>query len=543
MMILTQTDLVEYSRHIFIRMGLLALLLLVVLPGCSNRAGLDRPRPVISTDLKNPLGSLEDSELRRKREQFDPDHYDNVYHSDFNNIWQRIVSLYALPEEWNTRIEREMRAFLKQPGFLERTQLRAEPYLFEIVDQIERQGIPGEFALLPIVESAFQPYAYSPADASGIWQFIPSTARLYGLEQNWWYDGRRDIYAATRAAIRYLKKLNDDFNGDWLLALAAYNCGEGTVQNAINRNLRRRRPTDFWSLDLPRETRSYVPRLLAVSKLFANAERYGTRLLPIKDRPYFKNITVTSQVDLKMAAELAEISMHKLYLLNPGYNQWATSPYGPHRLLIPVENARILFGKMDQLSEATKVQWRRHRVNQGDSLKSIAENYGTLVANIQKANKLTAANLTPGNHLIVPVSDVELQHHNYSPNPNALGFGGSTAQALRKVYYKVRRGDTLSVIAQRHSVRLSSLLKWNRLNRRSLIHPGKNLVIWKNQAGRMRLTSYGTKNYTIRKGDSLYVIARRFNVSISSLRQLNRTTIGKYLIPGQKIKIPGRPAS
>ncbi|MGR9106785.1 MAG: LysM peptidoglycan-binding domain-containing protein [Gammaproteobacteria bacterium] len=464
------------------------------------------------------------------------------YRSRFANIWQRIISLYALPGVDNAAVDQELQWFLRNPDYADRVQLRAEPYLFEIVEQLEEQGIPGEFALLPVVESAFQPYAYSPANASGIWQFIPETARRYGLKQNWWYDGRRDIYAATQAAIRYLKKLNNDFDGDWLLSLAAYNCGEGAVQNAINWNYRRGYPTDFWSLKLPRETRSYVPRLLAVSRIFANAERYGIRLRPIPDRPYLKKITVASQIDLKMAAELAGISMNKLYQLNPGYNQWASDPYGPHRLLIPTENARIFTEKVDKLSEITKVQWRRHRIQHGDSIQSIAEDYGTSVDNIRKANHLTTAYLEPGAHLIVPLSDDELDHYNFFPNPNTPRPSAAPRRAAKrssgKIVYTVRRGDTLASIARRHGVSLGTLAKWNRINPRSVLRYGKRLTIWAGHApGRKKTAAYGLRSYTVRKGDSLTQIARRFNVSVADLRKWNHLKPKKYIVPGQRIKV------
>lgn len=535
---------VENSRRLSVKLGLTAFLLITLLFGCSQKTTKDHPtqEPGVSgSQLYNNWTGLENvGRPRHEKRQ-------KGYQSKYDNIWQRIISLYKIPRVYNSQIQKEMRWYLNNRDYLDRVQSRAEPYLFEIVDQIEKEGIPGEFALLPVVESAFQPYAYSPARASGIWQFIPSTGRLYGLKQNWWYDGRRDVYAATQAAIRYLRKLNNDFDGDWLLALAAYNCGEGKVQSAINKNLRRRRRTDFWSLKLPRETRGYVPRLLAVSRLFANAKQYGIRLRPIPDRPYFKKITVASQIDLKLAAELAGISMTKLYQLNPGFNQWATDPYGPHRLLIPIENADPFNDQLEKLSKAQKVQWRRHRIRRGDSLLSIANRYGTSVTNLQKANRLTKTHLEPGTHLIVPLSDEQLAHYNYFPNPNTpkrRPIKRKRRNSKKKFYYKVRRGDSLSKIARRYSVSLKSLAKWNRRSTRSVIHPGERLAIWSRSGSpRKRSKGYRFRRYTVKKGDSLSIIARRFNVSVANLRKWNRPKLGKYLIPGQKIKVRTRPTS
>ncbi|MGH8497608.1 MAG: LysM peptidoglycan-binding domain-containing protein [Methylococcales bacterium] len=506
-----------------------------------------------------------------------PDVEDMVHshRSKFKTVWEHILSLYKIPPVHHPQVYQEMQWFLRNREHLDRVQQRAEPFLFEIVDQLEKQRIPGEFALLPIIESAFQPYAYSRAHASGIWQFIPSTGRRYGLQQDWWYDGRRDIYAATQAAIRYLRKLHGDFNGDWLLALAAYNCGEGAVQNAIDRNFRNDLPTDFWSLKLPQETRGYVPRLLAVSKLFADARRYGIRLRPIPDRPYFKRITVASQIDLKMAANLAGISLHKLYQLNPGYNQWASAPQGPHRLLIPMENAKIFSGKIDNLSDVTGVQWRRHRVNPGDSLESIAEIYGASVANIQKANNLRTASLETGSHVIVPLTDQELLHYNYFPNPNMskrsiASRGGSkrglakrvlrsgkSRRASEKTLYTVRRGDTLSKIAKRYSVNSKDLAKWNRIGKRPTVRAGTKIAVWytghgsksglkkaasKRKSNRVasksrKAASKAVANYTVKKGDSLTKLARRYNVSVTDLRKWNGRKKGKTLLAGQRLKI------
>ncbi|MGH8557875.1 MAG: LysM peptidoglycan-binding domain-containing protein [Methylococcales bacterium] len=547
----------EYNCCFSFRVGALALLLLVMLPGCSQKAALKRSASDVDRSGLFGLSANRDSDRTGFGNvgQPIPIVKDKIYQSKFDTIWQHIVSLYGLGPVHNSQIDREMQWFLKNPDYMDRVQLRAESYLFEIVDQLEKQKIPGEFAFLPVIESAFQPYAYSPAHASGIWQFIPSTARRYGLKQDWWYDGRRDIYAATQAAIRYLRKLNNDFNGDWLLALASYNCGEGAVQNAINRNLRSDRPTDFWSLDLPQETRGYVPRLLAVSKLFANSERYGIRLRPISDRPYLKKITVASQIDLKMAAELAGISMHKLYELNPGYNQWASAPQGPHRLLIPMENARIFSEKVDRLSEVTKVQWCRHRIDYGDSIESIAENYGASVDNIKKANNLTTTSLEPGTHLIVPLSDQELPHYNYFPNPNTpkrslanLRLPGRQLPSRKlqgsrsKIVYTVRRGDTLAKIARRYAVSLKDLANWNRLGKRLVIRPGTRLAVWTRGSKITKPATYGFRNYTVRKGDSLSKVARRYKVSLTDLRKWNALKKSKSLISGQKLKVRNRSA-
>ena len=221
------------------------------------------------------------------------------------DIWERIRQGYQLSTAnvENPRVQQELKWYASHPAYLERVEERAGPYLFFIVEEIDKRGMPMELALLPVVESAFRPFAYSPGRAAGIWQFIPSTGKMYGLKQNWWYDGRRDVISATHAALDYLQSLAKQFDGDWELALAAYNSGAGRVRSAIRRNKKKGRSGDYWSLDLPRETEGYVPRLLALSQLVADPERYGNTLSAIPNEPYFEAVNIETQLDLAMAAQ------------------------------------------------------------------------------------------------------------------------------------------------------------------------------------------------------------------------------------------------
>ncbi len=261
----------------------------------------------------------------------------------YDNLWDRLFDRFDLPAVSHQDIDREFNWFLNHPAYIERVQSRAEPFLYSIVKQLEKQNMPGELALLPVIESAFQPHVVSPAHAAGIWQFIPATGRHYGLKQSHSYDGRRDIYASTRAAIKYLKKLHNDFNGDWLLAVAGYNCGEGAVARAIQRNAARGLPTDFWSLDLPQETRTYVPRLLAVARLFADSEQYGFSLRPIPNQALYKTVKMNNQVDLALAANAADISLDRLFELNPGFKRQQVDFDGSYRLFIPAHKKIVDF--------------------------------------------------------------------------------------------------------------------------------------------------------------------------------------------------------
>jgi membrane-bound lytic murein transglycosylase D len=330
-------------------MSLLALLL----PSCASK-----PNNLKALTPEPRLGAASDEAARggrsKKEKRAAPG-------SEYDTLWERMFSLYALPKVEHRAVDREVSWFINHPDYLKRAQRRAEPFLYTIVRQLEKQKMPGELALLPIVESAFQPHAVSPARAAGIWQFIPETGRRYGLKRSRSYDGRRDVYASTRAAIKYLKKLNKDFNGDWLLAVAAYNCGEGAVAKAIQRNEARNLPTDFWSLDLPEETKAYVPRLLAVSKVFANAEEYAVDLHYIPNEAIFKPVKVSSQLDLALAADAADMSLEQMLELNPGFKRQHTDIEGSYRLFVPADKSRqfkkelarlAMGGQFDSHSEA-----------------------------------------------------------------------------------------------------------------------------------------------------------------------------------------------
>lgn len=268
-----------------------------------------------------------------------------------DTVWERLLSLYSLPKIENERIDREIDWYLNHPNALNTIQQRAEPYLHLILDEIEAKNIPGELALLPVVESAFVPNANSRMDASGLWQFMPATGRMFGLQQNSWYDGRRDVYASTKAATTYLKQLSQSFDGDWLLALASYNWGKGNVKKSIERNEGNNIPTDYWSLRMPEETANYVPRLLAIAQIFAHAEKYNVNLHHIPNKPYFEVVNLDSQLNLNKAAEMANMSLHDFLNLNPAFNKSKTAPEGsgPRRLLIPVAKAESFKENLAQL--------------------------------------------------------------------------------------------------------------------------------------------------------------------------------------------------
>src|SRR5690606_34930740 len=292
------------------------------------------------------------------------------------NLLDRVRAGLALGKHYHSRIDKEADWFVRNPEYIERVFSRAAPYLHYIVEEVERRGLPQELALLPVIESAFQPFAYSSARAMGLWQFIPTTGTRFNLKQDRWYDGRRDVVAATHAALDYLTYLRDHFDGDWLHAIAAYNTGEGNVGRAIRRNRAEKKRTDFWNLRLAAETRGYVPRLLAMAAIVAEPEKYGLSIEGIPDKAYFEEVETGGQISIEVAAELAGITTEQMYDLNPAYHRWATDPTGRHRLLVPAESAATFRESLLQLTPDQRLRVERYTVREGDTVTGIASQFG-----------------------------------------------------------------------------------------------------------------------------------------------------------------------
>ncbi len=376
---------------------------------------------------------------------------------EFSSLWSRLFSLYALPDIHNDRIEHEIKRYLKHPSYLKKIQLRAQPYLHFIVNEIEQKKIPGELALLPVVESAFNPLALSKSKASGLWQFMPATGRLFGLKQNYWFDGRRDVYLSTQAATDYLKQLSKTFDDDWLLALAAYNGGRGTIRKAIRKNMRNDLATDYWSLDLRRETQNYIPRLLAVAKIFARAKHYNIELIDIPNKPYFNQVELDSQINLKIAAKLAGLSLAEMATLNPALKRGVTAPDGPFNLLIHTDKVAQFKTGLAKTASQNRMNWQQHRIKKGENLGIIARKYKTTVQALLKANGLKSSLITAGKPLLIPTI--------------------LTADKSKKQIYIVKKGDTFWNIARQFDVRSQDIALWNKLSLQHFLQPGQKLII------------------------------------------------------------------
>lgn len=457
----------------------------------------------------------------------------------FNNAWDYVKHKLSLPiPENQARLEWQKNWYLRHPAYMQRVSKRAKPFLYYIVERLEAENMPVELALLPIVESAFDPFAYSHGRASGMWQFIPSTGTRFGMQQTWWYDGRRDVVASTDGAISYLKYLNKMFDGDWLHALAAYNSGEGRVMRAIKKNKKLGKPTDFWSLSLPKETRAYVPKLLALADILKQQEEYEFTWPHIPNVAVIETVDVGSQIDLALAAKMADLSIAELQVLNPGFNRWATDPDGPHRLLLPIDKVAGFELELAQTSQKDRLNWVRHKVKNGESLGVLANKYASSIDVIKKVNRLKGNTIYINDYVLVPVSLKDLDEYSLSLDQR-LAKTQSIERAEHKITHTVSSGDTLWDIAMAHKVGVRSLASWNKMAPTDPLKVGAKLVIWTDNIPVPDASSPVMRNvvYTVRNGDSLARIASKFKVRVADLAKWNNLNRKKYLQPGQKIKI------
>ncbi|MBT1445999.1 LysM peptidoglycan-binding domain-containing protein [Shewanella sp. JM162201] len=488
----------------------------LVLSGCQNTAVTTTAEPKVASE--QPL-------------LVDKIHHDDLHHDEVvtgsEDLWSRIQNGMQLDLENEAYIAPYRKRLLADPRLLEQIFTRSEPFLYHIVDELERRELPLELALLPAIESAFDPEATSHAGASGLWQLTPPMARYFGLKMNWWYDGRNDIVASTKAAADLLEYLYDKTGNNWYYAIAAYNSGEGRVLSAIKRNEREGKSTDIWALPLPKETRKYVPNLLAFADLIKDPDKYGITLPTVSNEPYLDVVDVGSQIELKLAAELAELPVSEIKALNPGFNQWATAPKGPFRLVLPVEKAENFVVALSQVPPEERVQWRKYEVKRGESLNMLASRFGTTPQVLKQANNMKNNNLSAGKTLMVPAnSATEL-------------LDSATTQLAANSTYQVKSGDSLSKIAKQHQVKTADLLRWNGLSSASVIRPGQVLQV-ANAATKTSASAGAAKasamTYKVKRGDSLSVIADKFNVRVSDLKHWNQLS-GNNLTPGQTLTV------
>ncbi|MGE4501796.1 MAG: LysM peptidoglycan-binding domain-containing protein [Thiomicrospira sp.] len=507
-----------------------------------------------------------------------------------DDVWDELADSFSLIDAHKSEYQDYLTFYLNNTRHLERASIRAKPYLHFIMQEVRRRNMPTEIALLPIVESAFYPYALSRMQAAGLWQFIPSTGRIYGLKQDWWFDGRQDVYLSTMAALDFLQSLYELNNQDWFLALASYNAGYGRIQQATARLKREDADAEvnYWSIRpyLPRETRHYVPQLLAVSYLIKHREKYELSIESIPNEPYLTRIELDRQIDLNKIADSIDLKPELIKHLNPGYLKSVTPPDGPHNVMIPITHQAAFEQALAQNDDLFNIRWQRHTIARGDTLGGIAHRYKTNIAQIRQLNSLRGNTIRAGQTLLIPVpakadlpaktqlasqtkaptaatqptqvanntarvhqvkageslwtianyyqvqTDDLAAWNNISPR-STLRIGQKlnirNAQYGHNLQHAVAEGESLWLIARRYQVSVNDLARWNQLQTNATLQPGTTLSIWR--PGK-------ESQYTVRRGDTLWDIARAFNVKHQRLKDYNKLSRNQHLMPGQVLRIP-----
>jgi len=455
--------------------------------------------------------------------------------TEVEDLWQRIQSQLSFKVPQTRPIIEQRNFYTDNQAFLDRVAGRAQPFLYYIVKELEKREMPLEIVLLPIIESAFDPMAYSPSRAAGMWQFMPVTAKRFGLKQNSWYDGRRDVIESTQAALDYLQYLYNTLEHDWLNAIAAYNAGEGRIMRAIQANKKRRLPTDFWSLDLPAETTAFVPKLLALVDVLQRPEEFQIVWKFIANEPKIAVVDIGRQLDLAVAAEMADMSLADLQALNPGFIQWATAPEGPHQLVIPIEKKSSFTAKLAQTPAERLMQWQPYQVKNGDTLGAIARRYGISVDALTRLNQLSNNTIRIGQTLLIPragdksTTGTELAKNNTT--------NAAEKPSTNKIDHTITRGDTLWDISRKYDVTVAQLRNWNKLSSSTMLKEGQILQIWQNAVSKSEAPKMRTLNYRVRPGDSLAKIAQRFSVSVDDIVKWNNINAERFIQPGQQLML------
>ena len=455
---------------------------------------------------------------------------------DFYTVWSRIRDGFKIPNMDNPVVKENLQKYLKRPDYIHRMANRSSQYLYHIIEEVDARGMPTEIALLPFVESAFVSNAKSRAKAAGLWQFMPATGRHYDLDQSLWKDERYDVLESTGAALTYLQRLYDEF-GDWQLALAAYNWGEGNIRRQIKKNQAAGKPTDYMSLKMPAETRNYYPKLQAIKEIVMNPDKYGIRLPVIYNEPSFIQIFKEQDIDVKKAAHLAGMKEQEFTELNPSFNRPVIVASHHHSMLVPSDKIDTFVENLVAFRTSGKPlsSWTTYRVGPNESLATIAQKAHMTEAELREANQIPAGRrVKPGSLLLVSraigIGDAE------DISSDTIGATFSLAQDYRRVSYRVRKGDTLARVAKRLGVSPTAIVKSNKLKSRRL-RVGQTLVVnvpirnrqmAEHQPSKPVESASSTSNtsrfYVVRRGDTLYSIASRFGVPVSAVKAANNLT-------------------
>ncbi len=457
------------------------------------------------------------------------------------DLWEVIVDGYAMPDLEGPLVEKWERWYAERPDYVERMIERSRFFLYHIVHEVEARGMPMEIALLPMIESAYNPNALSRSRAAGIWQFIPSTGKHYGLKQNWWMDERRDVLSATDSALDYLQKLHGDFN-DWHLALAAYNWGEGSVSRALAKNRTGKKPETYTALKMPNETKNYVPKLQAVKNIIRDPDKYGLTLADIPDAPYFTVVKMARKMDVDMAASLAEMSKEEFLALNPQHNRPVIAGADEFTLLLPIDKAGIFASKFD-LVDQPLVTWQAYKMQKNESFAQVADKFNMTLEALRAVNGLgSRAQARAGIMLLVPAEQPSV-----TTEASLASAVFTTVPSTRITYYKVKKGDTLSGIAKRHRVSVKELMRINGIKKATSLRAGKNIRVMSDAPVYVSAADTGkpignkvataVSSYTVQKGDTLSAIATKYGVTVQQLLAWNHIQKASSLRAGQTIRI------
>ena len=553
--------------------------LLAILSGCATTGTTDQnsPQSQITTlqslrladvDQRSPGGPVPDDEngLARIEIPNDPQVSQAIdLTSDTDDLFQRIRNGFSMPDISNDLVLSHQQWYLNRPDYLRRMVERSGRYMHHIVEEIEKRGMPMELALLPMVESAYNPMALSSSKASGLWQFIPATGKHFNLDQDWWKDERRDIVASTAAALDYLQLIYE-MHGDWQLALASYNWGEGAVGRAINKNKAQGLPTDYESLSMPSETRNYVPKLQALKNIFSSPAIMAQLDLPtIPNQPYFATVTNAANIDVKVAAQLADMPVQEFVALNPAHNRPVIKSDTP--LVIPADKLDTFMSNLEAHEQSNKPLslWQAYTMRRGDRLDKIAARFGMTTMNLKAINGIRGrAKMPPGFTLLVTrqqddatEEEVAVLADQQTPDAGAAQAAKDEPAASEPAarYYTVRKGETLAGIAAKNDLSLNELKRINGL-KSNTVRSGRKLALssspkksassaQERQPVKTLATSEiksktkkaeAVTRYKVRRGDTLYSIARQFKVETSDLMRWNSVS-AKTLMPGKTLTI------
>ena len=425
--------------------------------------------------------------------------------------------------------------FSQQPAYIKELTHNAQPYLHYVYQQTQQRNIPAELALIPMIESDYNPFVYSSRGATGLWQMMPGTASGFGLKINWWYDGRRDIIASTHAALNYLQYLHKKF-GDWLLAIAAYNSGEGTIMHAIKRNQRLQLPTDFWHLKLPKQTERYVPKILALAAIIQHPERYKLTLQPLPNQAFFDTVPMSGQINLSKVAYLANTTVSNIRLLNPGFRRWATSPSKDYTLVLPKNKIQVFNKNLNNTSTKThQVTWLHHKVRAGDSLYLLAKKYHTRTNIIKRVNKINNGVLHINQDLLIPLAAKHIGNTvPITTHDGKASIAEDKIPGPRRVNHTVAKNDNLWTISKRYHVKPDQIRYWNSIGYHQTLQQKQQLVLWlpghhHNQPAILV--------HKIKPGESLSSIATHYHTSTKKVMAWNNITNPNHIRSGQKIHI------